>query len=294
MEADIFLLYPTVTFIKEEADFPHVRIDNPVMSAGAREWLERVECATSEGNIYAPLYRQLNGVMLAGLTRATFEEYTMTRPRDDVAAAFGHFLTRINKNERPFILLGHSQGGALAADCATRMLGSEIFRPYNKNHLATYAAGYALTPGQLARNPHLKFAGAPDEAGVILAWNTTAPGEIASGAYQRFGTWDPESLTVNPITWTTSETLAPADANGASLVFRPDGSCRKVEHYADAAVDNTHRVLVAAAVPEADYQSKMPGTVSKYHPFDISFYYESIRQNIKDRITAFRGKGFIC
>ena len=284
---DIFAVYPTVAFSPEAEDTPFVRIDNGLMRESAEGWLTRVGGIIADsGNVYAPLYGQLNGAMLPKLDAAGFVSHTYASPRDDVFAAFDYYLTHVNKGDRPFILFGHSQGAALAAELATVFLGHEKYRRHNANHVATYAVGYSVTGRRIAENPELRFSRTKDDVGVVVSWNTTVPGEIASGAYKNFGTWNPEALVTNPITWTSDETPAPADANAASLLPQPDGSLKKVERYADARVDMAHRVLVAAAVPEADYSSQFPN-IGKFHQHDMGFYHDSIARNIKDRIAAF-------
>ncbi len=274
MDVDIFAVYPTVSFSEDEADLPYMRLDSPVMRESAAAWLERVDgVITPAGNVYAPLYGQLNSAMLANLDNAGFESYTYANPRDDVFAAFDYFLTQINKGERPFILFGHSQGAALVSELATRFLGNERYYRYNTNHIATYAVGFSVTQAGIDRNPNLTFSQSRDDTGVILSWNTTAPSEIASKAYRSFGTWNAGALVTNPIRWQTLETLAHAADNPGSI--------------ANAIVDMEHRVLVTTTVPEADYSSAVP-TISIFHQHDIDLYHDSIAQNLKDRIAAFR------
>lgn len=287
MDVDIFAVYPTVTNSPNPADLPFVQIENPMMRELASNWLNSSASAvTYAGNVYAPLYRQLNGAKLSDLDSAGFEKYTFATPRDDVFTAFDYFLKHVNKNKRPFILVGSSQGAALVAECASLLLGDEDYRKYNKNHIATYAIGFSVTEKTIARNSNLKFAESKNDTGVILSWNTTAPSEIKSGAYKKFGTWNPDALTINPITWTTSPIPVSAETNRSSKLLQADGSYKMVKAYADATVDYTHKVLVAKSVPEADYKSIMP-TISKYHPYDMLFYYNSIKKNVADRIAAF-------
>ena len=120
-----------------------------------------------------------------------------------------------------------------------------------------------------------------------MSWNTTSPSEVESQAFKNYGTWHPDALTINPITWTTDEAFASSRENKASGLLQPDGSYLFAENYADAVVDNTNKVLVCASVNEDDYPQTL-GTVGRYHQYDMAFYYESIRQNIKDRIAAFQ------
>ena len=290
LDVDIFAVYPTVANSDDPADKPFVRLSNQQMRQAALKWLEeKAGAAAAWGNMYAPLYRQLNLAMLANTDRSDFERYTTATPREDVFAAFDYFLKNVNKNQRPFILFGHSQGAALVTECATRMLGNKEYYEYNKNHIATYAIGNAVTPKQIALNPSLKFSASRDDIGVILSWNTTSPQEVADKAYEHFGTWSPEALNTNPINWKSDETPAAAAENLASKLPQTDGSAIMVKAYADAKVDNVHKVLVTSAVPESEYEV-LPLPVGKYHLFDISFFYDSIKENIAGRISAFKAK----
>ena len=287
-DADVFMVYPTVTFSSESADRPFIGLDSPLMRQEAEKWLTKMyEIVSDAGNIYVPLYRQLNGAMLESLDSAGFEKYTLSTPRDDVFAAFGYFLKNINKNERPFILIGHSQGAALVAEIATLLLGHPAYSDYNKNHIATYAVGYSVTQEKIGRNPKLEFSKQKDDIGVILSWNTTSKKEVESKAYEHFGTWNPEALTTNPINWKKTEKYAPATENLSSKLYAEDGSYTMVKDYADAKADNTHKVLVASTVPEDEYKSVV-SSVGKFHNQDMLFYYYSIKKNIEDRIKAFK------
>ena len=289
---DIFAVYPTVAFIPDDADKPYVRIDSPVMRERAESvWFSKVdEIIMPNGNVYAPLYGQLNGLMLAELSSDEFESYTNANPRDDVFAAFDYYLTNINKGERPFILFGHSQGASLVTELATVFLGNEKYIQHNKNHIITYAVGYSVTQEKIDRNPNLKFSQSPTDTGVIVSWNTTAQSEIESGAYKTFGTWNAAALVTNPISWTTDETIVPASSNKASLALQPDGTYKRTENYADARADKEHHVLVVTTVDEALYGSSVPN-IGMFHQYDITLFHDSVKQNVKDRIAAFQQAG---
>ena len=286
-DVDIFAVYPTVSFSTDNADIPYVRINSPLIRTNAEAWLDRVDgIITAAGNVYAPLYNQLNGVMLSKLTSKEFESYTFATPRDDVFAAFDYYLTHVNKSKRPFILFGHSQGAALVGELVMSFLGNDKYVQYNKNHIITYAVGYSVTAKGITRNPNLKFSQNATDTGVIVSWNTTAPSEIASRAYERFGTWNPDALVTNPISWEANEDPKPATVNKASMVPQPDGSYIRVEAYADAQVDRERGVLIATTVPEEDYVWNIPN-IGRFHQYDMTLYHDSIRDNIQDRINAF-------
>ncbi|GBF23169.1 hypothetical protein tpqmel_0573 [Candidatus Gastranaerophilus sp. (ex Termes propinquus)] len=285
-EVDVFIIYPTVIESYEEADSPYVRIDSQLMYDMTTE-LSHSEGTVSEwANVYVPLYRQLNGALLSDLTSYKLAKYVNATPREDIFAAFDYFLKNINKGERPFVLFGFSQGAELTIELATTFLGSEKYYKYNRLLVAAYAIGMSVTKEQIVKNPNLRFSNNKYDTGVILSWNTTAPSEIASGAYTSFITWKKGALVTNPISWETDEMLMHASKNKASCLMGSDGTFKTVENYANAVADKEHCVLVTTTVDEANYEQMVP-TVSKFHGGDIAFYYESIKQNVKDRIGAF-------
>ncbi|MFR2406214.1 MAG: DUF3089 domain-containing protein, partial [Eubacterium callanderi] len=116
-------------------------------------------------------------------------------------------------NGRPFILAGHSQG----SNMLLYLLGE-----YMKAHpvvyrrmVAAYVIGYSVTGDYLAQNPHLRFAEAADDTGVIISYNTEAPGVTADNPVLL-----PGAKVINPISWTRDETLAPAEQSLGSASER--------------------------------------------------------------------------
>ncbi|MDR1704180.1 MAG: DUF3089 domain-containing protein [Clostridiales bacterium] len=285
-EADVFIIYPTVTMSQEKTDQPFIRLNSEVMRTMAAAWLEDVEgLFDGAANIYAPFYRQLNASELNGLDADGFIEHTNRIPRGDIFAAFDYYLKNENGG-RPFILFGHSQGAQLVIQLAAAFLGSAQYIEYNKSHIASYAIGYSVTESQIKVNPELAFSRRSNDVGVIMSWNATSPSEIATEAYKRFGTWLDGALVTNPISWRTNELLAHASQNPGSRLTDDDGSAKIIEHYANALVDNEHCVLITYTPDEAEYTSTSE-RIGKFHRYDIAFFYESIKQNIKDRINAF-------
>jgi len=287
---DIFMVYPTLTQSARAEDIPWIRMNNTDMGRLATGWLSVYEGLGKDvANIYMPLYRQLNGALLESLDSETFLSYTNSIPRADIYNAFSWYLEKINKGKRPFILLGHSQGGQLVIELATAFLGSKKNEKYNKNLIAAYAIGVSVTPEQLDRNPHVRFSRSKNDTGVVLSWNTTAPSEIASGAIRGFGTWRPGALVTNPLTWQTDEMLVHAAANKGSLIMQKDGTAKLVPHLVNALVDKEHFVLVTTTVDEAAY-NRNSTKIGKFHRCDIDFFYESVRRNIRQRIESFQKK----
>ena len=285
-DVDIFVVYPTVSYSDREADNPYIRLSNLLMRIAAAVWLNDMNSVVAaHADVYAPLYRQINVAALPALNAGAYNPLADGPPREDIFAAFAYYLENVNKNERPFILLGQSQGGQMVTELATTFLGDARYAGYNKNHIATYSIGYSVTPDQILKNPRLSFSRRPDDVGVIMSWNTTTPGEVKSGAYKGFGTWREGAEVTNPLTWLTDG--APSEAAQFKKTFSSLLGFIRAEGEAAAVADNARGLLVVTSLDESEYPEVFGGLLSKYHSYDVWFFADSIRQNIADRIDAF-------
>jgi hypothetical protein len=279
-QADVFMLYPTAYAQKDKNSSPVAKIDDATMRAGAQVFLATQGSAfDTSGNIYAPYYRQLDANWLYSKSKAEQNEYVDGVPKADVYAAFDYYIKHENNN-RPFILVGHSQGA--------RMIKA-IMYDYFKNNpgvsdrmIAAYVLGQSVTQQEMNDNPQVKFATGPDDTGVVVSYNTVSPdftGELP--------TWDEGALAINPINWRTDGTPATAAENLGSYVRNDNGDYTKVMNLADATVDGTRGLVVSSTVDKAKYE--MPESTRKLYPAgsylnnDISFYYYNLQQNAENR-----------
>jgi hypothetical protein len=286
---DIFYVYPTVW--KRAHGEPQVcEINNTSMIAGAtRQFQSQATAFEPVGNIFAPFYRQATSEILA-LPLDQQQSIVSGIPKTDVFTAFDYYVKNLN-NGRPFILAGHSQGSNILVFLLSEYMkqNPDVY----KRMVAAYVIGYSITPEYLAQNPHLKFATGPDDTGVIVTYNTEAPTLLPPGNPVVL----PGALVINPITWTTDETLAEASQNKGSLMINPDATVAldtvPVMNYADAKIDRSRNALICSSVNQ---QSLIPiykgAATGVYHAFDYAFYYFNIRQNATDRVKKFlAGKG---
>ncbi|GCF93277.1 hypothetical protein NRIC_11680 [Enterococcus florum] len=281
--ADVFMLYPTAYQRKKEQS-PVSTMDNINVRAGAQVFLANQGSAfESSGNVFMPMYRQFDANWLLSQPKEQQAEYTNGIPKADVLAAFDYYIQNYNEG-RPFILVGHSQGAALI---------KEILFDYLKEHpevnqrmIAAYVIGQAVTRPELAANPHTKFATGPDDTGVIISYNTVSPdfnGELVTNA--------PEAMAINPISWTTDETTAPAETNLGSYVRNEGGTYGKVMGLADARIDAARGLVICSTAEPAKYA--MPESTRKifpegsFHNNDISFYYYNLQQNAENRVFRY-------
>jgi len=279
-KVDIFYLYPTA-WTSTDPDNPHIcAIDEPTMLIQAPEAFARQATAfETVGNIYAPFYRQDNGSSINRL------DTIAGIPTLDAVAAFDYYINHFNNN-RPFILVGHSQGATVL---------SNLLAGYIKDHpdvysrmIAAYVIGNPITDAYLAANPHLKFAEGPDDTGVIISYNTEAPVVIGTNPvlYGMVG------RVINPINWKTDETYA--DKSESLGSFMPDHSLvlQTMPHYADAQIDIAHGVLVCSTAEEpfiSDLETLAGFPKGVYHSFDIPLYYYDLRANAQNRVNKYLG-----
>lgn len=282
---DVFYLYPTV-WANSDPNPQICEIDDASMLMEAPLAFERQATAfQTVGNVFAPYYRQDNNssvrrlAVIAGI------------PTLDATAAFDYYIDHFNHN-RPFILVGHSQGATILNNLLASYMRD---RPdvYSRM-IAAYVIGNPVTASYLARNRHLKFAAGPDDTGVIISYNTEAP-EIGGTNPVLYGM---VGLVINPLTWTTGETLALNTNNLGSIQVLPDGSVARdpsgayvqMSPSADAQVNKAKGVLICSTVDVTAYspgppKASMPKGV--FHSFDIPFYYYNLRANAANRVKNY-------
>ncbi|MDL2263617.1 DUF3089 domain-containing protein, partial [Synergistaceae bacterium OttesenSCG-928-I11] len=285
-EVDVVYFYPTA-YSPSGPDAPAVGpIDDAGMRAGARESYRKQATAFETcANIYAPFYRQIDAMTLAGLTQEEMIEAESGEPKTDVFAALDYYFEHWNDG-RPFMLAGHSQGA---------MMTYLVLAEYMKQHpdryarmVAAYMIGNAPTDAWLTENPHVKLATGADDTGVLLSWNTEGPGN--QGKYNMVV---PEGARcINPLNWRTDGTYAGVELNKGCLVKNETtGAYEVVPGFADAQIDPARGSVICRSVDPAQYA--VPAAMQalfgpeSYHGWDFGFYYMNIRENAANRAKHF-------
>ncbi len=276
---DIFYVYPTA-YQRGEGDPAYCAIDNLSMVKGAIGALNRQASAfLPVGNIYAPYYRQADaGYVLTMPSIEGQDEAIRVIPAADCLAAFNVYLEHFNDG-RPFILAGHSQG----SNVLLYLLAEISQKPQVLDKLvAAYVIGFSVTQEYLDQYPTLRFATGPTDTGVIISYNTEAPG-VAENPVVR-----PGALAINPITWTREETLATKEQNAGSIlpVSPVMADLTPIMNLASAKVDTARGVVVCASVDPKQFA--LPGwPAGVYHSYDYPFYFYNIRENAQARVDAY-------
>lgn len=215
-----------------------------------------VACVLGDSfEVYAPYYHQFTmDAILA--PKAQFDEaYAIAR--QDILNEFNEYITTVNP-DRPFFLMGFSQGAMLLRDILQTM-PREAYR----RCLGAYMMGYRLDRKEI-RCPRLRPARSATK-GLVVSYNSvTNPKKawpfISEGA----------ATCINPVNWTTS-------ATPATLVYKKDTMT--------VTVDKKTHLLVVTAEEDKYYN---PAFVKWYkpgalHTQDLLFYLPYLRENMKAR-----------
>ena len=282
---DVFYLYPTA-WNNTNSNPQICRIGNASMRAMAPLAFERQATAfTTVGNVYAPFYRQDNNSAIRRL------EVIAGIPTTDAVAAFHYYIKHFNNN-RPFVLVGHSQGATVLSNLLAGYM--KLHPDVYQRMVAAYVIGHPITAAYMATNTHLKFAEGSNDTGVIVSYNTEAP--VVAGTnpvlYGMVG------LVINPLSWTRDETLVSNVNNLGSIQLLPNGSVATnasgdfalMVPAADAQVDNAKGVVICSTVDTNLYSPGPPHSAfpsGVFHTFDIPFYYYNLRANAANRVENY-------
>ena len=230
---------------------------------------------SGSANLYAPYYRQASFVCMNPDEKMTLNRYFRIGA-DDVHRAFNYYLAFLNQG-RPFILAAHSQGSVVMLD----LLRSRFNDPQlQKKLVAAYVLGFSITNADLKNYPWIKPARKADDTGVVISWNTQAPGATGSPVLR------PGAICINPLNWKTDATPADKDKNLGAVFFDDfKGTVlREVPHYTGAYVDTKTSALVATPPDKLEIGHFPAGVL---HKFDFAFWYRNLEQNVRDRIKAY-------
>ena len=277
---DVIYLYPTVygTVVPAEDELSY--IDDMSMRIGAIFSAATQASVFEEScNLFIPYYRQFTVDALLDMNENHPEalQYCVSQ---DIYHMLDYYFE--NRNEgRPFILAGHSQGSLWMTYVLEDYMKQHP--EYLENMVAAYIIGYSVTEDYLERNSHLKFAEGANDTGVIVSYNTEGLGNK-----EQFNCVVQEgAISINPINWKRDDTYASKEENLGSL--SAEGEIEY--HKADARVDTERGVVICESI-ESDAESQVTMQEyfgpDSYHLQDYSLYFMNLRQNVADRIEAFK------
>lgn len=210
-------------------------------------------------NFYAPYYRHIT---IEGW--ATLDEEVISRrfrtSFEDIRDAFNTFLQKRDPS-RPLVLAGFSQGGKGVVELL-KVMPDDVFSKL----VAAYVLGYKVTPEDTLASSHIKGAKSADDLGVTVCYNS-----VSDVRYIQPVIAAPCAFCINPVNWRTDDT--PAILHDTITV-----RIAPKEH-----------VLVLTGYSGKEYAPILGFlNVGDFHSCEPFLYKECLRQNIRNRIAAFR------
>ncbi len=268
--ADVFYVYPTLFVDKKDTDW-NASIDDSNVNSDVIKWILPYQASAwaDAGRLFVPYYRQnhyrafFNPHIHEGGIEAIAFAYA------DVKAAFDYYMEVENKG-RPIILAGHSQGAL-----HLKKILQEYFdgKPLRNKLVAAYLIGTRVLEDEFNS---LKPLNAPDQIGGYVSWNS-----YKKGKYPKYYSWFDNAVTTNPVTWDDSKVSLTQDHKG--LLYYDNAlyeKCLEVEKV---------NGMLWVSLPEVPKRFWM-SFVKDYHRFDITLFWEDIRQNALERVERFNSE----
>jgi len=275
---DVFWIHPTTT--RSTTDYNHDPLDPAVLKWTEESAVQRQASAFSACcRVFAPRYRAATTKALMDPAR---RDAAFALAYSDVERAFDWYLAHEN-NGRPFIIAGHSQGGAHSASLLEKRIKGTALQ---QQLVAVYIIGINLMDGDLApRFAGVPLCAEPAQTGCFVQWNSILAGSdltpnlkayAAAFAAQNDGRDGGSPLCVNPVTFDRRRPVSPAsDAKGAIAGDPGFGAMAALKAGAVAAECRDGLLLVQ---PAAELGLKpLPGGSMHFH--DVGLFWADISAN---------------
>ena len=271
---DVFYAYPTIYFdsIPQNMDINDEKNRQEVIS----KMNSQMGLYSPYANIFTPYYRQM---YRDGFNDLPADEATalLNTAYEDIADAFKYYMENLNNN-RPFILMGHSQGAGIVIDLLRKEFDNS---EYSDKFIAAYTTGVSIMPQDTIDYPWIKIAQCSDDIGVVITYNTLDFEHNESSSFQT------GALCVNPLLWTTDTTYAPKSDNlGAVWTDSLGVITEDIIHFTDCYIREDGALAVTTPNPD-DYYDPERQPYGGYHDYDQIFFYRNLQENIEDRIEMY-------
>ncbi|MBV1901117.1 MAG: DUF3089 domain-containing protein [Kordiimonadaceae bacterium] len=287
---DIFYVHPTTYLNRAHWNAPHGdKAADEIVDLQAVKL--QASAFNTAGKIYAPRYRQATFGVFYDKTSNGVKALDLAL--GDVLSAFDTFIADHN-NERPFILVGHSQGAAhLLALLHQRITGTAL----QKKMVAAYLFGWPVSLEEdLGAFPDIGACASPSDIHCVISYQTYGQGgdparlldymdtTIGLTGKPRKGS---QMLCTNPFDWRIGTSVGSHMHLGGVLRHQkadmPIGPIFPA--LTGTACSKDGILYVSAKLRSAWQQFKLAG--ENYHIYDVPMFYMNIRENAALRASSF-------
>lgn len=257
-DVDLFYICSTSTFDyeKDGAAVHYSWGSDSTACPGLTQEMEGVDRILSgDLNFYSPYYRQV--------TMETYLDNQLIADRfpltmEDVSAAFDYYIQNYNEG-RPFVLAGFSQGGQALVE-----LLKELPESLHERMVAAYVLGWKITAEEVADYTSIVPATGADDTGVTICYNSVEDPEDATPLVS-----EGNAVAINPVNWVTDSTPA--------VLFDT----------LTVTLDQESKLLLVDGFKGTGYAWKPYFKDGCYHTFEIRWYGDKLKENIKNRCQKF-------
>lgn len=260
---DVFYITPTCTWSKKDSNGVvryNMDVNDSAQRARTHAPSELARHALSQhSNFYCPYYAQVS-MDSWGESDAAMVEQRYEIAREEIINAFDYYIKHMNDG-RPFILAGHSQGGAMVIELLKNYMSDEVY----KKMIAAYVIGYPVNSQDLECK-YIVPATSSDDIGVVVAYNSTASLEAASPIFNG------NELCINPVSW-SYDTLS------------------VISHINDTVkLDTTHHTLIVKGADVDAYYVPSASFIiprGNLHIAEYDLYIKELQTNTLCRINSY-------
>jgi hypothetical protein len=265
--ADVFFLHPTSYTNGDKDNAP---IDDEYINAKTdySSILYQASVFNQHCRVFAPRYRQVN-LKVFFAKDDSLQAHAFDIAYSDIKKAFEYYLQHWNKG-RPIIIAGHSQGSKFA-----EQLLKDYFegKPLQSKLVVAYIPGWSVPKEYFTS---LKTCSDSLQTGCICSWRTLRNNYVPSFLEFEKG----NSLVTNPLTWTISDQLASRKLNKGSVLIKYNKIYKRTTN------GRISKGFLYVKKPKFPWSFLYLSR--NYHVGDINLFYMNIRENIRQRITAFK------
>jgi Protein of unknown function (DUF3089) len=270
--ADVFFLHPTTLTSVRQLKHKNADIDDDYLNAKTdySTILFQASVFNQQCRVFSPRYRQAHIANFFSKDSAK-KEKAFDLAYEDLRNAFLYYLKTWN-NGRPVIIASHSQGS---------LLGERLLKEFFDNNalqnklIAAYIIGWPVPKEYFTS---LKMCADSLQTGCICSWRTLRKGFLPSYLKKEKG----NSYATNPLNWTTTDEYASKKLNKGSVLTKFNSI---YYHTTDAQISNGLLYVKKPKFPWSFFFF-----IRNYHVADINLFYLNVRENIRQRISAYLKK----
>lgn len=226
-------------------------------------------------NTFIPKYRQ--AIFASFVDKKENGEQALELAYQDIRAAFDYYWTHHNQG-RPFFLAGHSQGSYHIKRLLIELMADSTIK---RQLIAAYAIGWPIEhtyPSTIG----LTVCSTATQTQCLASWNAQSP--KATGTMAESLEMMDSMVCVNPLSWTIDGTYNSPEKNKGALMT----NLRRKEpelllHFCSAQIKGS---VLEVTLASKGRRLSTPIRKGNYHLYDYNLFYQSIQENIAQRIVA--------